>query len=103
MKHSNSRSAYSAYDRIEEVFKNSATPLASFEFQNVRIRRGDEVLAGDEFVGVSESTLERRMREMRAAGRLASQVRKGASFKEYWIVKTPAAEPAKTEEPSCPV
>lgn len=98
------------YDKIEKVILIAGKPLAEFEFDDVSITANhDPRVVGDPvngrlYVGCSQSTLARRMREMRALGRLTSNRREGKQFMEYDIAFTPAENVnAKPQEPVCPV
>lgn len=87
------------YTRIEDVLKIAKNPLAVHEFDNVRIEipmedSSDsriEVMSGKQWVGVTESTLGRRLREMVGLKRVTKQRREGnAGFVEYSLA--PKAE-----------
>ncbi len=92
------------YEKIELVILIAGKPLTEFEFESVQITANhDPRVIGDPvngrfYVGCSQSTLGRRMREMRKEGRLVSNTREGEQFVEYAInVKAPCPEPP------CPV
>lgn len=93
------------YDKIEDVLKMAGKALAPHEFDEFSLPMihpsGDitRIYTAREFVGCSEATLGRRMREMVVLGRLSSKTRDGKTFKEFAIqdrypVPTPAPETA---------
>jgi hypothetical protein len=67
------------YMRIEIVLKSAGRAMAPHELEQVRI--GD--LNGREYIGQSEATIGRRMRELVVMGRLTSRRREGKNFKEF--------------------
>lgn len=71
------------YLKIELVINAARRPLAAHEFKDVSIG----FQWGDKYVGQSESTIGRRMREMVTLGRLTSNRRAGKNFKEFALVK----------------
>lgn len=79
------------YDRIENVIRESGRALAPHEFAQVVMGYVQDINAkwqnARAYVGCSESTLGRRMREMVVIGRLFSQKREGKSFKEFGLVR----------------
>lgn len=82
------------YDKIEEVMRSVDVPLAVHEFRGVSVM-GQWAL---QHLGISESSLGRRLREMREVGRVTGHRRDGSAFVEYVIaVRVPAPEPV------CPV
>lgn len=75
--------------------REAGRPLADFEFEEVTIRTksadapaGSGVITQDgrAYVGCTESSLGRRLREMRGLGRVSSKKREGKQFKEYSLV-----------------
>lgn len=97
----------STYDKIELVMKHAGKSLAEHEFRSIVYEGhhdcGDKWgmkynPSGLTFVGCSESTLGRRLRELREKGRVTSQRREGKAFVEYALAVT-----IKHEEPVCPV
>ncbi len=92
----------SVYDKIEKVLEVAKKSLAPHEFALVHgFHLGAEAEGcanALRWIGCSESTLGRRMREMVVLGRLTSKKREGKTFKEFAIaVKAPA------QEPVCPI
>lgn len=92
------------YDRIEEVLKQTVQfgvpGLAPHEFAITSVAVRPENDGGPkyqvnarEYVGCSEATLGRRMREMVVLGRLTSKTREGKTFKEFALaeVREPVA------------
>ncbi len=80
------------YARIEEVMKKAGKPLTEFEFGNVSIENGGDLMSGQQYIGASQSTLGRRLRELRQMGRVTSKRRKGKAFIEYALaVREPVA------------
>ena len=75
------------YLKIEMVLKTAGRALAAHEFREVLI--GWQM--GDRYVGCSEATLARRLREMRELGRVTAKRREGKSFVEYALVEAPQA------------
>lgn len=78
------------YGRIETVLKKAqqigVKALAPHEFNTISV----EAEWGLQFIGCSESTLGRRLRELRQMGRVTAQRRVGKTFVEYTLfVKTP--------------
>ncbi len=64
----------SVYERIEKLMARHDLPLAPHEFGNIALQSE---------IGMTESALGRRLREMRALGRVTSKTREGCSFKEF--------------------
>ena len=90
------------YDRIEKVILIAGKPLAEFEFDAIQITANHDPhvignVNGRQFIGCSQSTLGRRMREMREINRLVSNRREGKQFMEYQVAAVAAAQ-----EPKCP-
>lgn len=80
------------YLKIEHVLRQAARPLAPHEFHDVLVSDQDGgILRGREYVGCSESTLGRRLRELREMDRVKSQRRDGKNFVEY----APAEHPTE--------
>lgn len=89
--------ARTVYDRIEEVLRNAGRPLAPHEFEAVTLtitydndedgwpKRAD--VTGRRYVGCSEATLGRRLREMAEAGRVIRKRREGKTFKEFDLAR----------------
>ncbi len=85
------------YEKIEAVMRHAGRPIAPHEFNSVVVPDGESAsgsASGREFIGCSESALARRLREMRAAGRVTSQYRFGENYKEFLLVAKPAPVPA---------
>lgn len=83
------------YSLIEDVMRRSPKPLAAHEFVFVVMPGPDgpgHVVDGREYIGVTESTLGRRLREMRGFGRVTAHRREGKAFVEY-------ALPVKPQQP----
>lgn len=80
--------------KILEVMNVAGRPLAEFEFNSIMIHG----VNGRFYVGCSESTLGRRLREMRESGMLTSKKRDGKQFMEYAL-----PVPVEAQEPACPV
>lgn len=77
------------YWKIEKIMKRYGLPLAPHEFSNV---------ATFEEIGMTESALGRRLREMRERGMVTSRTRAGKTFKEFALaVRVPESEPV------CPI
>lgn len=83
------------YDRIEDVMRAANRPLAVHEFEDVPMTIDEGELDGRNYIGYSEQTLARRLREMNGLGRVSSKTREGKNFKEYALVAKVAA-PADT-------
>ncbi len=87
------------YDKIETVMKafdsHNTKNVAPHEFRNMMLGQQD----GLQFVGCSESTLGRRMREMVEAGRLTRKIRDGKTFKEFALAVKPCPAP-EVEQPA---
>jgi len=64
----------SVYDKIESVVKGFGSPVAPHEINSVSL-------------GMTESALGRRLREMRELGRVGSRTREGKSYKEFWVIE----------------
>lgn len=81
------------YDRIEQVMSFARKPLALHEFRDV----SDPVIQENAlaFLRVTETTLGRRLREMRELGRVTSKRREGKAFVEYALKV--AQSPAERE------
>ena len=93
------------YAKIEEVLKQTARfgvpALAPHEFANTSIAARPENDGGPtyqvnarEFVGCSEATLGRRLRELAQMGRVTRRKRDGKTFKEFALTvreETPSA------------
>ena len=73
------------YDKIEAVIGQAGKALAPHEFDSITMRPPYEDLTGKAYIGQSESTIARRMREMVVLGRLYSQRREGRGFKEFGL------------------
>ncbi len=77
------------YDLIEDVLKKGCKPggaLAAHEFAGVWMndpQPGENIRTGRDHVGITESSLARRLREMRTLGRVTVERRKGESFVRY--------------------
>ena len=86
------------YDLIERVIKAAGRPLCAHEFASVKMERllpdttdsRVESVDGREFVGQSEASIARRLREMRGLGRVSGKRREGKSFVEYDLVSVAA-------------
>lgn len=85
---------HESYNKIERVMFIAGAPIAPHEFGNVSVKimsgdssKPDERMSGRQYVGQSESAIGRRLREMRALGRVTSQRREGTAFVEYDLVK----------------
>lgn len=78
----------STYDKIEDVLKQAARPLAAHEFDEFEVCDYPPT-TGREYVGQSESAIARRLREMREIGRVTSQKREGKTFNEYALAEKP--------------
>lgn len=83
----------STYKKIEEVLAAAKKPLAEFEFVDVDVPVKEwphHDINGRNYVGITESTLGRRLRELRGLGRVTSKRREGKLFMEYTMaVKAP--------------
>lgn len=78
------------YEKIELVMKKADRPLTEFEFDTVILIEGErETFTGRRFIGCSESTLGRRLRELRRSHRVTSRRREGKPFVEYELAKVP--------------
>lgn len=91
------------YDKIEEVMGRAGRPLCDFEFKMIYIasprpKDASGVVDGLTYIGCSEATLGRRLRELRSQGRTTSQRRQGKAFVEYSLISTTANF---SEEPLC--
>lgn len=80
------------YDKIEFVLREANRPLAPHDFRFVVVPGFyalDGAITKDpdglRYVGCSESSLGRRLREMRSLSRITSQDRDGKAFKEFAI------------------
>ena len=84
------------YEKIEIVLKSVSRPLAPHEFNDVYVQDLEQMLnpTGRQFVGCSEATLGRRLREMRELGIVTAKRREGKAFVEYALVPKEAAVPA---------
>lgn len=74
-----------AYEKITKVLETAGRPLAPHEFGDVTMTHLGEVAATDgrRYVGYSESTIARRLREMVGKGLAKSKTREGSNFKEF--------------------
>lgn len=81
--------------KIMQVLVRAMRPLAPHEFADVIMPDGDSVTGssdGRRYVGLSESTIGRRLREMVVSGDLTVQRRDGKNFVEYAVaVREPVA------------
>lgn len=83
-----------AYEKIEEVLREAGRPLAAHEFDTVTIRKASADLPGSgvttqdgrSYVGQSESSIARRLRELHVAGRVVRRRREGKQFVEFKLV-----------------
>jgi hypothetical protein len=73
------------YERIESVLKKAGRPIAPHEFVSVIMDESNGE-SGRFFVGMTEATLGRRLREMRGLGIVTGKRRTGESFIEYGLV-----------------
>lgn len=90
------------YKKIEYVLKTAGVSLAVHEFDFIFPMPGElgpgHEINGREYVGCSEATLGRRLRELRELGRVTAKRRDGKSFVEYAL-----AAKAPVEQPPCPI
>lgn len=85
------------YDRIEDVLRAAGKPLAAHEFTSVMLPwpkwidryKLDENINGREYVGLSEATIARRLREMAGLTRVNAFKRAGKNFVEYALIEAP--------------
>lgn len=73
------------YGRIEDVLREWGHPAAAHEFSEIEmdVDANRFPMSGRIYVGCTEATIGRRMREMTAMGRLTAKTREGKTFKEY--------------------
>lgn len=81
------------YAKIETVLYIAKEPIAAHEFGNVsvKIMSGDssvtdQRMSGRQYIGCTEATISRRLREMRELGRVTAKRREGKAFVEYALV-----------------
>lgn len=88
------------YERIEKVLRTADEPLAAHEFSEIWLNEKMPVITSDNpnihdeivpvdgrrYVGVTEATLARRLREMRELGRVTATRRTGTAYVEYALV-----------------
>lgn len=79
-----------AYDRIAFVLQKVGRPVAPHEFSRIEIVAGTGMDARS-YIGYSEATIGRRMREMRRLGILTSKTREGKGFKEFALAEAKVA------------
>lgn len=86
------------YDRIENVLREVHRPMAAHEFGEINLTMQGEHVNCRRYVGCTEATLARRMREMVVLGRLvSSKSLGGVMFKKFALAPTPVCQ-----EPPCP-
>lgn len=90
------------YDRIADVLEAAeldcpGRKLAAHEFPYVTmkapawIKTGQSTVDGRVYVGLSEATIARRLREMAALTRVNAFKRAGKNFVEYALIEAPVA------------
>lgn len=89
------------FDRINEVLKTvRPRKIAAHEFGDVHleVEEGNVPMptmrSGRQFVGYSEATIARRLREYAADGKVTVGTREGKNFKEYGYIGVAAEAPA---------
>lgn len=82
------------YTKIARVLEIAGRPLAAHDFREIPSVGMGHPSDGLSFVGITEATLARRLREMRRAGLVLASKVEGKAFVAYSLVPKP--EPAAT-------